>query len=171
MGNKQSMGVFDPPPPKPEVEPTSIEEAVDSDGKPCHIVFYKEKGFKGREFAVKIKTGQDGVAKMTNSDVSDTSGFGSPAMSLKVKGAGCDAADFKFRGYTQPKLKGNKRVFNTKKQKNFPRPAPIRSFTLMSGVDRAERALAEAEIDPSNTDKVNAAVDATATAKVLNDGW
>tara|TARA_R110002074_G_scaffold380416_1_gene559103 strand:- start:104 stop:619 length:516 start_codon:yes stop_codon:yes gene_type:complete len=171
MGNKQSMGVFDPPPPKPEVEPTSIEEAVDDDGKPCHIVFYKEKGFKGREFAMKINAGQKGSTSIANADMTKYGPLGGPAKSLKVKGAGCDAADFKFRGYTQPKLKGNKRVFNTKKQKNFPRPAPIRSFTLMSGVDRAERALAEAEIDPSNTDKVNAAVDATATAKVLDDGW
>jgi len=171
MGNKQSMGVFDPPPLKPEIEPTNIEESIDEDGNRCHVVFYKEKGFKGRQFAVKIKTGQEGDTNVTNSDVPEVSGFGGPAKSLKVKGAGCDAADFKFRGYTQPDLKGRKRVFNTKKKKNFPNPAPIRSFQMMSGLARAERLLAKAENDPDNNDKVNAAVDATATAEVVDEDW
>ena len=166
MGNKQSMGVFDyHPPVKPEVEPTHIEDSVDENGKKCSIVFYKERGFKkGRKFAVKIDTSGDD----TNS-VGDIKKFlGSSAKSVKVKGAGCDAAGFTFRGYSQPDLKGKKRVFNTKKQKNFPRPAPIRSYEMSAG---AERAIADAETDPGNNAKVNKAVNRTAEAMVDSGGW
>jgi|TARA_R110000850_G_scaffold248802_4_gene373708 hypothetical protein len=115
-------------PKKLEIEPVGIEESVDENGEQCNIILYKEKGFRGREFAIKVKAGGSGSSTI------ESEGLQNPIRSVEVKGPGCDSADFEFRGYSGKKFDGKERLLETAKgRKKFPGPISIQSYKITSG--------------------------------------
>tara|TARA_R110002096_G_scaffold240180_5_gene431961 strand:- start:90 stop:626 length:537 start_codon:yes stop_codon:yes gene_type:complete len=158
MGQKNSVRAM---PEKPKIEAVASTEMVDNDGEPCTVIFYKEKGYKGRQFAVKVKNSK-------TSEVSVPKVRFKPA-SVKFEGK-CDAG-FGFRGYSKVDYTGKTMDFTpdgdyAELSGDFGKIKSMQSIRAAKAIATAEVAVGVAEKDPNNPVKVKAAVKATAKAEV-----
>ena len=165
MGNTTSVKADDDRfkedvPIKPEVEAVASTETVDNNGEPCTVIFYKEKGYKGRQFAVKVKNSKTSELSMAKVKINKP-------RSVKFEGK-CDA-DFGFRGYSKVDYTGKTMDFTVDgdyADVNFGKIKSMQALRAAKAVAKAEVAIEVANKDPTNPVKVKAAVKATAKAEV-----
>ena len=119
---------------KPQIEPVASTETVDNDGEPCTVIFYKEKGYKGRQFAVKVKNSNTSELAMAKVNIKPRS--------VKFEGK-CDA-DFGFRGYSKVDYTGKTMDF-TSDGDYAEVPGDFGKIKSMQ-VLRAAKAVAKAEV-------------------------
>lgn len=109
MGNTASVKSQDSDiPPKIDLEPVAAEDTVDSKGRPCTIVFYKEKGYKGRMLAVKVRKGDTKIRPSVN----DWGATDVNSARFEGKCTAEDVGSFKIRGYTGDKYTGKHMDFD-----------------------------------------------------------
>ena len=146
---------------KPQIEPVASTETVDNDGEPCTVIFYKEKGYKGRQFAVKVKNSKSSELAMAKVNIKPRS--------VKFEGK-CDAG-FGFRGYSKVDYTGKTMDFTADGDyadvpADFGKIKSMQALRAAKAVAKAEVAVKVADNDPTNPVKAEAAVKATAKAEV-----